>query len=74
MTSEVTEESPVLQCVRRQYSYFATNNIRDGDDVYQCNGTVTVFSCWGRCDTHEVRDQYVNDWNHGNTTMNYDTI
>lgn len=40
-----------LECHRRLYTYKVTQTDMNGK---QCRGTLSVYACWGRCDSHEV--------------------
>lgn len=50
------EEGPTtapLGCHRRLYTYRITQNDENG---HECWDNVSVWSCWGRCDSNEISD------------------
>ena len=49
-------EAVTLECHVRRYTYTVTkeNHVTEDGRILECSGHVTVFSCWGRCDSSEV--------------------
>ena len=52
----IIDENTATGCFLRPYSYNITKRtiITPDNMALTCSGTVTVQSCWGRCDTSEV--------------------
>lgn len=55
----------VTACLVREYNLFAQKpHVTPTGDVLECSGFVKVNSCWGRCDSSEVRTYYMFPNNH----------
>ncbi|XP_076314640.1 thyrostimulin beta-5 subunit-like [Tachypleus tridentatus] len=53
ISSGLINPQATLECHRREYTYTATRTDSRGR---QCWDSLTVMSCWGRCDSGEIAD------------------
>lgn len=60
----------VTACLVREYNLFAQKpHVTPTGDVLECSGFVKVNSCWGRCDSSEVRTYHLFPNNHAIPAM-----
>lgn len=49
----------VTSCLVREYNFLAQKPyLTPSGEILECSGYITVNSCWGRCDSSEVKILY----------------
>lgn len=53
-TAAVINTDTILGCLPREYKFNASKTFMSNGQTLSCWDIVTVYSCWGRCDSFEV--------------------